>query len=250
MTRSQSLKTRFYVEGGTLVIDLEKRRKVLSSAPCYGGLSQTRYIMNHQVPANPVAAPAVVPRCRWTDPQQYLTQVARERGVAGRTVALMTAVPLNNLVTLRESAGDLWVEVFITVGVTNAVRAGEPVPHAEGSRSRKPGTINIIVVTNARLPDSAMVGAVQVITESKASVLLAADVPSWTGRRGATGTGTDAVVMVCGAGLDGPRLRYSGTHTKVGELIGRLVIRGVGLGLQRSERWSRRKAAQRARRSC
>ncbi len=250
MTRSQSLKTRFYVEGGTLVIDLQKRRKVLSSAPCYGGLSQARYIMNHQVPANPVAAPAAAPRRGWTDPQRYLTQVARERGAAGRTVALMTAVPLDNLVTLRESAGDLWVEGFITVGVTNAVRAGEPVTHVEGGRSGKPGTINIIVVTNARLSDSAMVGAVQVITESKAAALLAAGVPSWTGRRGATGTGTDAVAMVCGAGRAGPRLRYSGTHTKVGELMGRLVIRGVGLGLQRWERWSRRKVARRPRRSC
>ncbi len=89
-----------------------------------------------------------------------------------------------------------------------------------------------------------MVGAVQVVTESKAAVLLAAGVPSWTGRRGATGTGTDAVVVACGAGRDGPQLRYSGTHTKVGELIGRLVMRGVTEGLKRSERWSKRKCAE------
>ncbi|MGH7228005.1 MAG: adenosylcobinamide amidohydrolase, partial [Nitrospiraceae bacterium] len=95
------------------------------------------------------------------------------------------------------------------------------------------GTINIILVTNARLASSALVGAVQVATESKTAVLLSKKVPSWTGSPGATGTGTDAVVVACGTG---PRLRYSGTHTKIGEMIGRLVRRGVTEGLIRSNR--------------
>ncbi len=244
MNRRSSLDTRFLVEGRTLLIDLEKRLKVLSSAACHGGLVKARYIMNHQVPANPVAASATLPTRRWTDPAKYLKQVAGEMGVTGEAVALMTAVPMKQLVTLRAAADNLWVEGFITVGVTNAVRAGEPVRSAEGRRRASPGTINVILVTNARLGESAMVGAVQVVTESKAAVLLAAGVPSWTGRRGATGTGTDAVVVACGAGRDGPQLRYSGTHTKVGELIGRLVMRGVTEGLKRSERWSKRKCAE------
>ena len=244
MNRRSSIETRFLVDGRTLLIDLEKRLKVLSSASCRGGLVRARYILNHQVQANPVAAPAAPPTRRWTDPAKYLKQVAGALGVTGEAVALMTAVPMKQLVTLRETADNLWVEGFVTVGVTNAVRAGEPVRSAEGGRRASPGTINVILVTNARLADSAMVGAVQVMTESKAAVLLAAGVPSWTGRRGATGTGTDAVVVACGAGRDGPRLRYSGTHTKIGELIGRLVMRGVNEGLKRSERWSKRKFAQ------
>ncbi len=244
MTRRSAIETRFLVEGRTLLINLEKRLKVLSSAACHGGLVRARYIMNHQVPANPVAAPAVSPACQWTDPAKYLTQVAGELGVTGRAVALMTAVPMTQLVTLREGEDGLWVEGFVTVGVTNAVRAGDPVQPAETARRAKPGTINIILVTNARLADSAMVGAVQVLTESKTAALLAAGVPSWTGRRGATGTGTDAVVLACGAGRRGPSLRYSGTHTKIGELIGRLVLRGVGEGLKRSERWVQRRRAR------
>lgn len=244
MNRRSSIETRFLVEGRTLLIDLEKRLKVLSSASCHGGLVRARYIMNHQVQANPVATPAIPSKRKWTDPAKYLKQVAGELGVFGEAVGLMTAVPMKQLVTLREEADSLWVEGFITVGVTNAVRAGDPVIPAEPDRRTKPGTINIILVTNARLADSAMVGAVQVLTESKAAVLLTAGVPSWTGRRGATGTGTDAVVIACGAGPDGPPLRYSGTHTKVGELIGRLVMRGVGEGLKRSERWLKRKLAQ------
>lgn len=244
MNRRFSFETRFLVEGRTLLIDLEKRLKVLSSAACHGGLVRARYIMNHQVQANPAAAPATPPKRTWTDPAKYLTQVAGDLGVCGEAVGLMTAVPMKQLVTLREGADNLWVEGFITVGVTNAVRAGDPVKPAKELPCAKPGTINIILVTNARLSDSAMVGAVQVLTESKTAALFAAGVPTWTGRQGATGTGTDAVVIACGAGRNGLSLRYSGTHTKVGELIGRLVMRGVGEGLKRSERWLKRKLAQ------
>jgi len=59
-------------------------------------------------------------------------------------------------------------------------------------RGTYPGTINLILVTNARLSVSAMVGMVQVATEAKTAALFDADVKSWTGRSGATGTGTDA----------------------------------------------------------
>jgi adenosylcobinamide amidohydrolase len=143
----------------------------------------------------------------------------------------MTAVSLDRLMVCREQEEDLWVEGFVTVGVTNAVKAGEPTDLA-GRRwvSQGAGTINIILITNAALTVSAMVTAVQVATESKTAALLEVEVPSWTGRPGATGTGTDAVVIVGG---DGPTVRYSGTHTTLGALIGRLVDRAVAKGVRR-----------------
>jgi hypothetical protein len=48
-------RVKYRVIDGTLVIDLGKRMKVLSSAPCDGGLRSTRYILNHQVEANSVS---------------------------------------------------------------------------------------------------------------------------------------------------------------------------------------------------
>jgi iron complex transport system ATP-binding protein len=142
----------------------------------------------------------------------------------------MTAVRIEQLVTLRVQEDDLWVEGFFTVGVTNAVRAGEPPPIAPHNRhAQTPGTINMILVTNAQLPVSAMVTMTQVATESKTAALFEQQVPSWTGLPGATGTGTDAIVLVCG---EGPRVRYSGTHTTLGALVGQLVFRAIGLGLR------------------
>lgn len=221
------------------MIDLGKPRRVLSSAARGGGLVRARYVLNHQVPANPGAECSS--RRKWSDPARYLGRVASSLGADHHVVALMTAVPLEQLVVLREGTAGLWVEGFFTVGVTNAVRAGEPVSPVRNKRVRHfPGTINIILVTNASLSPPAMVGVVQVATESKTAVLLSEGVPSWTGKPGATGTGTDAVVVVVGRRGDGPTLRYSGTHTKIGELVGRLVSRGVKKGLARSQRWSKR----------
>jgi iron complex transport system ATP-binding protein len=154
-------------------------------------------------------------------------------------VGLMTAVPMKQLVVDREQRGPLWIECFCTVGVTNAVRAGDPLTSANRiNRRQDPGTINIILITNATLTMTAMVGAVQVATESKTGTLIKNRVPSVSGKSSlATGTGTDAVVVA--SSLDGVhRVPYSGTHTKIGSMIGRLVSRCVQAGLARSLRWA------------
>jgi adenosylcobinamide amidohydrolase len=138
----------------------------------------------------------------------------------------MTAVPIRRLVALREQAEGLWVEGFFTAGVTNAVRAGDSIGTEQ---EYGPGTINMVLVTNARLTRSAMVCAVQVVTEAKTAALFRANVHCSRGKAGATGTGTDATVIVCG---DGPSLRFSGTHTMIGMMLGRLVLRGLQKGLR------------------
>jgi adenosylcobinamide amidohydrolase len=146
----------------------------------------------------------------------------------------MTAVSLEDLIAVREADDQIWVEGFVTVGTSNAVRAGEMVMPREVTNNRPhPGTINMILVTNARLFAAAMVGVVQVATEAKTAVLLRAKVKSWTGRLGATGTGTDAVVVVSG---NASYQRYSGTHTVLGTLVGRAIERAVTEGLARYER--------------
>lgn len=218
-------RTSFSITQQSLVIDLGQRRRILSSAPRGGGFVRARYVINHQVDANR-RSDQPVPICEWGDPARYLGSVAKKVGVTHDCVGLMTAVPIGRLVALREQAEDLWVEGFFTAGVTNAVRAGDLVDteHAYGL-----GTINMVLVTNARLTRSAMVCAVQVVTEAKTAALFRANVPCWRGRLGATGTGTDATVIVCG---DGPSLKFSGTHTRIGMILGRLVLRGLEKGLR------------------
>jgi adenosylcobinamide hydrolase len=231
-----AMQTAYSVRRKTLIVDLGSLRPVLSSAPRAGGITRARYILNHQVANNPIRKDScdTDPDVRCADPSRTLSKLATSLGIRDKFVGLMTAVSLSDLVTVREAYEQIWVEGFATVGTANAVRAGEPVtPRQCTINDTHSGTINLILVTNACLSASAMVGMVQVATEAKTAVLLHAKVMSWTGRSGATGTGTDAVVVVRGSG---PPLRYSGTHTIIGELVGRVIEAAVTEGLARYTR--------------
>ncbi len=237
---SSRIQTRYRVTQQTLLIDLGARQRVLSSAPQGGGFTTALHILNQQVESNPVTNTSHRAQ-RWGNPARALRRLAISLGAKQRTVGLMTAVPMKQLVTVRASSGAIWVECFATVGVTNAVRAGErPNASVRQSVAATPGTINLILVTNVCLSNAAMVGAVQVATESKTGVLRDHAVPSWTGRSGATGTGTDAVVIACRLRGKGLWHAYSGTHTVVGALIGRVVAQCVARGLAKEKQWRER----------
>lgn len=226
--------TSYQVIGPTLVIRLGVRKRVLSSAPLGGGVGLASYILNHQVEANDSTKTPYPP------PARYLRRLASHLRLNGKTIGLMTAVPMTQLVTARVTAEGLWVECYGTVGVTNAVRAGEwPLRWAPSKEYNKLGTINLIVITNASLSPAAMVGAVQVVTEAKTGVLRDHAVRSKEDQSLATGTGTDAVVIACALRGQGLPQQYSGTHTIVGALIGKAVARCVSRGLAKAEQWQK-----------
>ena len=234
--RLEVLSTRYRIAEQTLIVDFGSRMRVLSSAPKRGGIQTTRYLLNHQIPAGQVRQNVTAD---WEHPARYLRRIAETLGVDQSCVALMTAVPMKQVVTSREVRNGIWVECLATVGVTNAVRAGEPPRrHLGPSMDGTAGTINLILVTNACLAVSALVGAVQVATESKTGVLRDHAVPSWTGRPGATGTGTDAVAIACGLRGSGPRQPYAGTHTDLGSMIGLVVADCLTQGLARADQWT------------
>ena len=235
MRRVTAERISYRIRQGTLIINLQRLYRIISSAPRGGGIRRARSILNHQVPANPSSLKGSVTN-RWRHPARDLGRLAGRLEVMKPVIGLMTAVPMTQLVVDREQSGPVWIQCFCTVGVTNAVRAGERSP-ALSSRRQDPGTINIILVTNATLTMTALVGAVQVVTESKTGTLIKNKVRSIVGKASlATGTGTDAVVIA--SSLDGVhKMPYSGTHTEIGAMIGRLVSRCVQTGLIRSDRW-------------
>lgn len=233
---STQVRTRYRVVGQTLVIDLGGRKRVLSSAPQGGGLTLASWVLNHQVVANPSATGNHSKT--FTHPGHFLRKVASRLEIPGHIVGLMTAVPMTQLVMARAASGGIWMECFATVGVTNAVRAGEWPPRGSyGGRRGKTGTINLILVTNGSLSHAAMVGVVQVATEAKTGILCDYAVPSCHSGIAATGTGTDAVVVACRLRGQGPALIYSGTHTIIGALVGRVVADCVARGLAKAKAW-------------
>jgi adenosylcobinamide amidohydrolase len=135
---------------------------------------------------------------------------------------LFTAADMDNLAITNLKFKDMMVYALVTAGVeSNAMRMAKD----QGS-FYEPGTINIIIMANMKLTQSAMARAIISATEAKTAALLDMDIRSSynEGAYRATGTGTDNIIVVEGSGVE---LDNAGGHTKLGELIARTVYDGV-----------------------
>ncbi len=161
----------------------------------------------------------------------YLEHVRRELaghlGIeTGAITQIATAVDMMNLAVVTKTCDPLVVTALVTAGAeTNAVRAGiDMSTYIEGQEPA--GTINVILLTNARLTVGAMARAIVTVSEAKTAALQDLNVfSSYTSGAQATGTGTDSVIVVSGA--DGPVTTYTGGHSRIGAMIGQAVHKGV-----------------------
>jgi adenosylcobinamide amidohydrolase len=140
---------------------------------------------------------------------------------------------MDNLAVVTKQFGPFTVTALVTAGAkSNALRAG--VDEGTNIEPSDPpsGTINIIVLTNARLTDGALARAVVTITEAKTAALEDLKVPScYTKGVQATGTGTDSVIVV--SGTSGPKVTYTGGHSRIGDLISKAVHQAVLVALEK-----------------
>ena len=139
---------------------------------------------------------------------------------------MATAADMDNLSVVTMEFKPLTVTVLATAGAkTNAIRTGvDTSSHIEGGEPH--GTINIVLLTNARLTDGAMARAIVTVTEAKTAALQDLNVPSsYTKTVQATGTGTDSIIVV--SGTTRPKATYTGGHSKLGELIGKATYKAV-----------------------
>lgn len=190
--------------------------RVLASAVVGGDLTATRHIVNMHVPLG----------YRSERPGDDIRAFARRLGIDEPFVGLMTAACTHAAVPVSEADGGIAVTAVVTVGLGSPVAAGvsPPAPWC-------PGTINTIVLLDARLPPAAAVNAVITATEAKTGALTDAGILTPEGAR-ATGTVTDAVVV---AWTDrGPQLDYLGPAAAAGWLVARAVRRAVADGIQRT----------------
>ncbi|MEA3233009.1 MAG: adenosylcobinamide amidohydrolase [Thermodesulfobacteriota bacterium] len=194
-------------------IEFPNSRRVLSSAPHNGGLIDSDHLLILRVmenfngtkgPFEPLA--------------DTFRNYCRRKEWAGITVGMMTSARMTSFRNVCRSARGVEVSVLVTAGISNARRAGDPAEYRSFDEDRlKPGTINIIILTNAILTQAAQVEAVMVVTEAKAAVLQDLDVTSPVTGKTATGTGTDAITVVSGSAP--PEICYCGKHTLFGEKL-------------------------------
>ena len=191
-----------------LILDLQKARTVLSSAPYRGGLVQSQYIVNSTV------APDYCP----PDVSLAISKQLEVLGLSTESsTACVTAVDVKNYVLAEATEGDFRCTAIVTMGIGNLSSPGLTPSAAYHS-----GTINIIALIEAKLPSAALVEAVQILTEVKARLLIGR---TTSDGYPATGTSTDTVTLAL---MPGPLSDYCGAVTQVG----RALARASALALQ------------------
>jgi adenosylcobinamide hydrolase len=197
--------------------------RALSWAVLNGGFCHANHIINHRVRANDGVF------C--TEPRPWLQRAAADLGLHGNTVAMATAVEMENLSQASISGGGAEVTCFATVGCGNGLSAGDPASVTMEDPSRASlHTINMILTVQPGLSDEAMVEAIQIATEGRVRALYEAEIHSSASNLLATGTGTDCIAVVS---LNAAGKTYCGKHTKLGELIGLAAYTAVKRGLMR-----------------
>jgi iron complex transport system ATP-binding protein len=184
---------------------------VLTSAVEGGDLEAARHVVNMHVPRG------------YDDPAGDLRVFGRRLGITEPFVGLMTAAWTHEARTVCDEVDEVRVVTVATVGLGAPSAAGVTAPVAW-----QPGTINLVVLLDARLERTAAVNAVVTVTEAKVGALAEAGIVTADGLP-ATGTVTDAVVV--GWTGRGPRVPYLGPGTRPGWCLARAVRRAVGQGI-------------------
>lgn len=208
-----------------LHVEFASPRWVLSSAVFNGGLARASHIVNLKVEKN------VDGRQASFEPSEVtLVKYFREKEWQGEVVGMMTAATMDSFRQVQRIENNVEVTALVTVGISNAKRAGEPAECREtGSVRGEKGTINIIILTNAQLTHAALVEAIITVTEAKSAALQNLGVKNPVTGSQATGTGTDAVAIVNGFGPE--RVCYCGKHMIFGEMLAATVIEAITASL-------------------
>ena len=212
-------------------IQLCNSRPVLSSAAYNGGLIDAEHLLIVKVAENFLGS-----RGPFEPLSETFRNYCRQHGWSGNTVGMMTSAPMTSYRNARRSMQGVEITALVTAGLSNARRSGDPADHrAFDAAGIKPGTINIIILTNAILSPAAQVEAVMMATEAKAAVLQDIGATSPVTGKTATGTGTDAVAVV--SGFTTPKIVFCGKHTLFGEMLASATMEALSssLGTPNSE---------------
>jgi adenosylcobinamide amidohydrolase len=161
------------------------------------------------------------------DPASFLENRLRAEGRAG-AVGLMTSRRLDTYSCVEMNEGNISVSAIATVGLSNALRAGDPA--GGGWRC---GTINVLCHSSRCLTDKALLEGLSIAVEARTAAVMEDPVESSLSAGSATGTGTDCLVMSASRHVragEEPE-RYAGKHTPVGALIGAAVFEAVKKGV-------------------
>jgi len=184
--------------------------QAVSWAVSGGGFAIPRVIVNHSIDAHE----------RIEDCAAYARSFLEGEELPKESIIMLTSVHqrFQGIADLCSGTDTFAVRTYATVGLGNALAAGDPVDAV----SKQCGTINLIVVVAGTLSAEACLECISVVTEAKTRFFREKEIISVSSGETATGTGTDCVVIVS-LGV-GDHIAYVGSHTEEGSLIARSVI--------------------------
>jgi adenosylcobinamide amidohydrolase len=199
-----------------LIVRFAEEHEVLSWAVVNGGRRRARAVTWLEV-KNADLPPQI-------DPRQLLGERLRGQGLAD-AVGLLTSRRLDRYVEARALSHSISAHAVATVGLSNAVRVGDPT----GAAAPAAGTINVLCAVSARLSEEAALEALAVAAEARTTAVLEAGIASRFSPGRATGTGTDCLVLAWPP--HGTPHQYAGKHTAVGQVVGGAVLEAVRTGV-------------------
>jgi adenosylcobinamide hydrolase len=202
------------VDVNTLLVSFGEKRRVISTLDGYRKVS---FVANSYLPLE-------LSESIMKDYAAFEEDFPKVLGIPRSDLSfLSTGANMDNLAVCEKSYQDRIVCCLATGGVGNALRAGVDESdwmEQDGTYTKTLGTINIIILTNVTLSDGAMARTIITATEAKTAALQDMDARSSVSPENqATGTGTDNMIVVSGTDPD-KKIRHTGGHTKMGELIG------------------------------
>jgi len=229
-TRIKSIEAE--IQGNKLILRSKTQLKILSSAVLNGGFKEGKCIMNFQVSED---AGSDLDDEVHKDARDFLIEEIEKLDIPqDQVVAIMTAAKMKNVNWKTQKFEDITLTTFVTAGVYFAATPGDEIASKQSAFPfKKWGTINTIVLVDGNLTDSCMVNAIATATEAKVSALREMDVRSRFSGEVATGTVTDSVVIACTK--RGRTIKYAGSGTVIGELIGKSVKSALKKAIYKQE---------------
>lgn len=229
-TLSTNDKVYFYDK--SIVIFFEGKRRVLSTSSYNGGYHDNFDAVYNYDGKQGSGMPCEMLADTY---EEHMRLISKRLALnPDRVSGMSTAASMENAVIESLSYKELTVTAIVTAGIeTNGGRVGDPADYY--SPIEKPdrfGTINIILVFNCDMPAGTMARALVTCTEAKTAAIqeLLAGSNYSTGL--ATGSGTDQTIIIAN-----PESKLcfegAGKHSKMGELIGKVVIKAVKAALNK-----------------
>jgi adenosylcobinamide amidohydrolase len=215
--------TRIVVKEPWLEVQFPCPHAVLSWAPLGGGWQTANKVLWHRVTNDDLPF--------GVDPTVFFLERIERDGMDRGAVGFLSGLPASSRIEVVEACNGEWARCLATVGLSNGVRVGDPSFLA----NPRVGTINILLQSSLPLSLAASIEASSVVTQARTLAVLEAQVQSAEGCDSITGTGTDCIAIASPVGETSAS--FSGTHTLIGHLIGKAVLKAIKPGIQRWKEW-------------